>query len=340
MPGSSWVSLGKKKPPASSIAGTHEAPEPPSITYPPYSSGESKTPSAVASTPNGYPSSNATSTAATPSSYAVKQADNTSGYSVGPYGTGGSSTGATQDNFYKPSYPPAGGPVASTADARANAYPRSTSMNGMTPPTSGFPSSTAPNSSSFGGASGYSQPAASSYGTGGSGYGTGATTTPRSSVTTPIYPPTSPTNGYPAASPSSSYPTAPSSSYATPPSNSYPALPSSGYPTSSSTSPSAALPSSGASGYNAPLPSGYSTTPSGVAAPYNSPSNYGAPSGYGTPSGYAGLPNTGSSTAGGYSASQGFRPGSTGRGRDAFGPTPTRTASPAGSSVYPSTYAR
>ena len=83
MPGSSWVSWGKKKPPTSSIAGTRETPQPPSVSYPPFSSGETTTSSSVASTPSGYPSANPSASAASfpgtdsgASGYAVQQTAN------------------------------------------------------------------------------------------------------------------------------------------------------------------------------------------------------------------------------------------------------------------------
>ena len=56
MPGSSWVSWGKKKPPTSSIAGTREVPKPPSVSVPPYPSGDTSSTSSIAGMSNGNPS--------------------------------------------------------------------------------------------------------------------------------------------------------------------------------------------------------------------------------------------------------------------------------------------
>jgi len=125
MPGSNWVSWGKKKPPTSSIAGTHEMTQPPSVAVPPYPPDDS-VPSSSASLaaagarqaeqPSIYQPSTAMPTGV---DNAVQPAAAT-GFPTGPYGTGGAGSIATQtqQGFYRTATPDNAGPIASTADAR------------------------------------------------------------------------------------------------------------------------------------------------------------------------------------------------------------------------------
>ena len=208
MPKSSWVSWGKQKPEASSIAGTRAEPEPPSISYPPYQANESSQPTSVAS------AASTSSSSTTPSStgyvsetgaasgYASQQPAGSPGYATGPYSTGSGAAARTaaQNNFYSPSYPNEQGPAASTADARSGSYPSQTSAGsaygGVTPSpnTGSYPSSYA-SPASYGATPGQEMPA---------GYGTPAaapsTSYSAAAPQTPSYQTTPSSGGYSAAS--------------------------------------------------------------------------------------------------------------------------------------------
>ncbi len=350
MPGSSWVSWGKKKPPTSSIAGTREVPKPPSVSVPPYPASDASSTSSIAGMNNGNPSSTAGRGIANPyatentatGGYGVQQTTGTEGYATGPYATGRgtAATASTQQGFYSPTYGATGGPAASTADARAGAsYPSAGAGYGTNPSPATYGGPT------YGGTPSYGSTPAAEYGTpntansgydatgygatgyGATGYGAG--------------------QGYPAMPPAGDYPSLPT--------NPYPTTPESGaaYPTTGA-DPYAA-PVSAAGGYpnpyNATPATGYDTgsagytAPNGYAAPtgYAAPGSYAAPTGYpaGT-SGYGTAPTSGAASGYGTSTSsgssystgdQGYRPGSTGRSSDAFGSGSGYTT-PASSSPY------
>ncbi len=298
MPGSSWLSWNKKKPPVSSIAGTRDPIQPPSVSVPPYPASES---------PSGSPATSALASAATSTStnndpasaqaagmpaggrsdYGVQPVAGTTGYATGPYSTG--NAGAlppapeTQQGFYATSPPPAG-PVASTADARG----------------------------------GYSPAMSPSWGAG----PTGPTTPPPTGsanfapVTTPDmgYGPTGPypSTDYPAFAGNNAYPPvqAPAGSVAP----AYPATspgPSGVY--GSYPPPTASVPNS----YVAPPvplgPSGYN----GAAPAYTASSQYGGYAGTATPSYDPGTAPTNSTSSG---TTSGYRPGSTSRNSNLLGP--------------------
>ena len=123
----SWMSLGKKKPPTSSIAGTREPLQPPSISVPPYPASEPAREAAMASATPRHPSSDASWAAAGSSmdrsgspeltgyGHVPGQTANAGGYATGPYSTGGAAA-PTQQGFYSPTHTP--GPAALTADVR------------------------------------------------------------------------------------------------------------------------------------------------------------------------------------------------------------------------------
>ncbi len=211
MPGSSLVSWGKKKPPTSSIAGTHEVPKPPSVSVPPYPSGGTSPTSSVASTASGATAPRSTSTpygagAMGSGGYGIQQTAGAEGYATGPYNTGRATaaTASTQQGFYSPTYSANGGPVASTADARGSAYPAPGAPYGTSPSAS--------NSSSPAAYGGLNSPANSAYGTSPSA-AYGASAVPSSS-----YGPAAPSSGYPTTSPASDYSsTTPNSGYGTTP---------------------------------------------------------------------------------------------------------------------------
>ena len=152
MPSPSWVSWGKKKPPTSSIAGTHEPTQPPSISVPPYPPSDSSSSSASSTAMASQPSSTRGVTpsaygSTAPAAYTPESAGpplaGPTGYPTGPYNTasGDAASVPAQQGFYRPSAPPDGGPAASTADARGGYTPPATSPYGTeTPSTGGYPS--------------------------------------------------------------------------------------------------------------------------------------------------------------------------------------------------------
>ncbi len=386
MPGSSWASWGKKKPPTSSIAGTRTTPQPPSVTVPPY-------PSTVAATSQNGPlnrtasntgpraSQPATSPAAygpTPR-YPAQQTASSGGYFTGPYNTGQASTAGTQHGFYSPTMSKPAGPAAYTADSRNRTTPlpagsatprngsatRTTRPAGSTgyparspygpPPAPSYPSSTS-TTPSHSSAPGYSSPTTPSQGT---AYPPRATAP--GTYATPSY------NRY--RSPAS-YPTTPTRTQTPPASTSI----------RPSTSPYGAVPVS-ATGPIRAANTGNSISRSATAG--SQPKSYASPSSGGyqpgstarasnllppttgttAPSNYAASPTTSrygpsASTAAkspSAAAASAYRapsyqtpsyqtptyPGTTYRGPSSSGyPVPTRTATPTGSSRYPSTYSR
>ena len=215
MPSSSWVSWGKKKPPTSSIAGTREPTQPPSISVPPYPPSDPSSSSASSTAMASYPSS---SRGSAPSAYgspapAANMPDSAgqplagpTGYATGPYNTASGDAASTpaQQGFYRPSAPLGGGPAASTADARGSYTPPATAPYGAEPPANGYPSP-----ASYGAAAYAGNPAPT-----GGNYA--PVTTPNPSYGAPEfgaadagYPAPDSTGGYPAAAPTTAYPSTP-----------------------------------------------------------------------------------------------------------------------------------
>jgi hypothetical protein len=342
MPGSSWVSWGKKKPPASSIAGTREPMQPPSISVPPYPPDDSSSSSATATAMASYPSTSPQGTA--PSGYgpmapgssgmdsAVPTAAGTTGYATGPYGTGGrgSAMTQTQQGFYRTSTPDGGGPVASTADARGGYSPAMTPSYSDATSNSGYPTPSTYGATPYGADS---PPPGGNY---------APVTTPGTNYGAPDYGTTN--YGYPAPAPNGAYPT-------TPPTMAYPPTAAgNGYPVTRS---DPVAPPGATGGYpaNATAPITYGATPypAGPSSYGDATSTYGASSqngsygasattgsAYGTDSGY-GAPT--GATTGTSGTSGGYRPGSTSRNNGLLGPTTGTTTSTPGS-TYPSTYSR
>ena len=300
MPGSSWVSWGKK-PPASSIAGTHDPIQPPSIGIPPYPADDSSSSSAGSTAMASYPSTSPTSPLDKPSAYGpssptpsgfdggVQTAAATTGYDTGPYGTGGASSVApqTQQGFYRTSTPDNGGPIASTADARG-AYPPATSPSyGPAAPNTGYP---APPTS------------------GGAPYGADVVppTGNYAPVTTPVTGYGAPDAGYPAPVAGSGYPDT----------NSAPVAPlgnNSAYPASSPATYGGVPYAAGPSGYtNTPPTYGARVVIRSVWDKRHRASPYGTSANYGTATGPA---------AGTSSSSGGYPPGSTSRNSSLLSPS-------------------
>jgi hypothetical protein len=120
----SWATWGKDKPPASSIAGTHPSPQPPSVNVPPFESNTpgssmSNDPSAIASSTQSGPYRTSEPTTGAPGSSRMAA---TEPYYTGPYATGGNASAATpgsRQGFYSTSQPTssaAGGYAASSGN--------------------------------------------------------------------------------------------------------------------------------------------------------------------------------------------------------------------------------
>ena len=135
MPGSSWVSWGKKKPPTSSIAGTREPTQPPSVGVPPYPPDDSSSSSATSTAMASYPSTSPPGDK--PSAYGLvparierhqwRSAERRGHQRVRHrtvwHGRQGLARPQTQQGFYRTSPPDSGGPIASTA-TRGEGIPR------------------------------------------------------------------------------------------------------------------------------------------------------------------------------------------------------------------------
>lgn len=311
MPSANWLSWNKKKPPASSIAGTRDPIPPPSVSVPPYSPAGSSGSSALATTtetPAVGSDPTSVASAASPlggrTEASASPAADTSGYAVGPYSLGSAGSPATPADTDRGFYAPAAaaaGPVASTADARSGYSPTASSPWEVSSPSAGFPAPTgggdfAPLATPD---TGYG--AAASYPATGYPATMGSATAPQTPLpyggpAAPSYPSTSadPVGGY------SSFPTTVA-----------PAMP------APSSAPSAPLGSAAYGGvapaYPAPLPGG---GPEAAAGPmYDARAT-------------SGVPTVPASTGG-------YRPGSTGRNSSLLDP-PTGTSSdaPANSGSY------
>lgn len=161
----SWMSWNKKKPPTSSIAGTRDPIQPPSITVPPYPASGTTGQSALASNASSSPASG-TGVAPTAYDFSAKSAPSSPGYATGPYSTGGGAM-PTQQGFYSTSQD--SGPSAYTADSRGGSYPGSRDFGGVSPMGAGSsganhatPPAYGPTPDSYSGAGyGMNQPTAS-----------------------------------------------------------------------------------------------------------------------------------------------------------------------------------
>ncbi len=298
MPGSSWLSWNKKKPSRSSIAGTRDPIQPPSIGIPPYPPENGPSSSAGSIATSTYPS---TSRGDTPSAYqpppagtagldgGIQTASAAAGFPTGPYGTGGVSPAAsqTQQGFYRSSAPDSG-PIAATADAR-NSYPSAMSSTAGTAVTGpGYPAPAA--SDAAGSYNTDWQPPAGNY----------------APITTPATNRSSADYAYPETGATPVTPLGGNSAYPVPAATPYSATP---YPVGPSTY--GDLPAYGgdASVYG---PSGRSSATGSV---------------YGT-SGTSGAGNAATGASGGY------RPGSTGRNSSLLGPTTSGAPAPSTGTYY------
>lgn len=343
MPGASWVSWGKKKPPTSSIAGTREPTKPPSISVPPYPPGDSSSTSSAAALAS-YPSNTRNGAAASSATGLPNTSPPTaspSDIAVGPYSTSSASRSAppADQGFYYPESNKAGAPQMATADARNGYAPgyqpgyesnNSGQPNSTFSPPTGYGNTTTP--SAYGAASTpYSPP---------TGYAAGQTppvdyaapapgTTDNSYPTTPVNPAPSgytATGSYPTTPYPGNYPTTeePGGPYTTPPTSTYGQAPVGETANSGVANPA----NYGPAGYGQ---AGYGQADNGTPAPVYSASSQN--SAYGAPSGTT----YGSGST--YDANSGYRPGSTGRNANLLGPSGnTRMASPTGGTTYPSNY--
>lgn len=326
MPGASWVSWGKKKPPTSSIAGTREATQPPSITIPPYPpSGPSpESGTALATYPStGSSGANMGSTASSIAGGAInttQPSTESAGFAVGPYSTSTPDpTGQpTQQGFYQNST----SPETATADARNGYGPTFQPNYGTTQPNSTY---SAP--------SGYGAETMSP-----TGYG--APTNPYSAPNGYAGNPTPPSNysGVPGGMADAAYPANPGNpttgDYSAPaatgvyPTAQYPgAYPATNDPYGPNTT-AATTPYGPANG-GAPQP--VAPTGYGPETPVYSASSQN--SAYGTPAG------SDASTQNADGSNNAYRPGSTGRNANLLSPSgSTRMATPTGGTTYPNTY--
>lgn len=333
MPGASWASWGKKKPPTSSIAGTREPTQPPSITVPPYppddSSSESNT--ALASYPSTKTGNSRTGSLTPSATDTTSPGTQPTGYAVGPYPTssGSASTAQqTQQGFYQNSTTP----ETATADARNSSGSTFQPSYGAEQPNStyaapsGYGATTPP--TSYGATTPYAAP---------SGYGA-----------TPA--PTGDYAGVPSGAADTGYPMNPAGTaggtYPAPAAGAYPAPAAGAYPTTdyAGTYPTTNAPY----GTNSAAPYGTNSAPTAYGAMPSGPGQPVAPAGYGpepaavysassqnSAYGTAAGPAQGSASDTGYQ----YRPGSTGRNANLLSPSGgTRMATPAGTTTYPNTY--
>jgi hypothetical protein len=329
MPGLSGLSWSKKRPPVSSIAGTREPTQPPSISVPPYPPEDSSSSSASATALASYPGASSdigTTAGAGPNvTYpggpdAAPASAAGPGFATGPYSTNGSATAMnqTQQGFYRTSTPQGGSPAASTADAR-NGYP----SGGAYSPNAGYGAESVPQPNGYAGTSPYGNPGfeAAAAPTGGN----------YAPVTTPGIAPESPDFGY-AASADNSYSNAGAGDL-------YPSTAAGAYPvTNAGTSGSYPVPPGTPGSYGAtpyPIaPSSYG----GAMPTYGNASPYGA---YGTnaSAGSAYGTDTSPTTSGASSYGEGYRPGSTSRNGGLLGPDQSsQGTAPSGGTTFPSTY--
>lgn len=327
MPGASWASWGKKKPPTSSIAGTREPTQPPSITVPPYppedASSESST--ALASYPSTGTGGSKTGSMAPTAGDTANTGTQPTGYAVGPYPTSSTPTSAaqqTQQGFYQNNT----APETATADARS----------GYGAPFQPSYGAEQPNST-------YAAPAG--YGATAPPTGYGATTTPYSTPNNFAGDPAPPANysNLPPGAADATYP--PNATGAA--TGGYPAPTAGPYPDTQYAGPQYAGPYPATNdqyGPNmTPPPTTYGPAAGGAVPPV-APGGYGAESpavysassqnsAYGAPTG------TGPATGSVYDANNQYRPGSTGRNANVLNPSGgTRMATPTGGTTYPNTY--
>ncbi len=303
MPGSSWLSWNKKKPPVSSIAGTHDPIRPPSVSVPPYPASESS---------HGSPATTALASAATGSSAAAdvgygqgvgpgnagtQPAAGTADIAVGPYRTGSASAAPSAPNvnqgFYAQGLSPSD--PASSINGAGGAFATTTgSMFGAAPPSPTLPQ------------------------TGGMDFAP-VTTPERGAEAAGPYPSTD----YPAFAGASPYPQS--------------SLPS-GPPTYPAPNPDPA----GAYGSypppTAPVPNPYAAPPLPAPSSFGGAAAYTASSPYGGYAGSAPPPPVGGATSPSLapSAAAGeYRPGSTSRNSNLLGPVPSMPGqTPGGSGTY------
>ncbi len=273
--------------------------------------------------------------------YGVQQTAGAEGYATGPYdtGRGPAGTAPTQQGFYSPTYSANGGPVASTADVRAGAYPNAGSGYGAVPAANGYPSPATYGGALPGSTPGYAaQPAA--------GYGTPNTASGGYGAAGPSYPAMPPTGDYPSAAPMNSYPATPAGAAAYPNTNadsySAPVTTPGGYPSSYNSVPATGY---GPTSSDYAVPGGYAPPTGYAAGAYpQGTSGYGADTAGGLESGYGatgyGTTTTATSAGSGYSTGdQSYRPGSTGRNSDVLG-SGGGYATPPSDSPYQGTYSR